>query len=224
MVLRKNYPLILIFFLAVIFIIFFQFNYKSITRAKDDFLLPPQIVHFTFGYGEVIADAMWLRTVQDFNYCKSKKLKADGTPSVDCEDFGWVYQMLDRITDISPRFRIVYATGTLTLSILVSDIQGASRLFDKAVRAFPKDWPILYRAGYHALYEEKNKTKAAGLLMEAARNGAPPWVYSLSGGLYGESGQLELAEKLLQEMKASKAEDFMIKKFEEKIARFKENP
>ena len=125
--------------------------------------------------------------------------------------------MLDLITDLSPKFRIAYATGGIILSVLVSDIKGATKILDKAVKEFPNDWPILYRASYHALVEEKDKAKAADLFARAVRNGAPQWVYAMAGRLYGETGQIEMAEKLLEEMKSINADEVLIKRLEDKI-------
>ena len=155
---------------------------------------PSSLVHFTCGYREIMADLFWIRSIQDFDYCEkslSKNL---------CKGNGWLYQTLDLTTELSPQFRMVYSAGAMALTIVISDIEGASKLFDKATTRFPTDWIILYKAAYHALYEEKNQGKAAKLMEQAARNGAPDWVYMLSTRLYTEAGQRELGERLLAEM------------------------
>ncbi len=157
-------------------------------------LPPPHIKHLTFGFSEQIADQFWIRSIQDFDYCEERI--ADNT----CRNQSWLYQMLDLVTELSPRFRMPHAAGPLALTVIISDIEGASKLFDKAVRNFPKDWPILYRAAYHALLEEKNKEKAAKLLYEAAKHGAPGWVYTLAGRLYTEAGEKELGERIYAEI------------------------
>ncbi|MEK6775216.1 MAG: hypothetical protein AABY64_14845 [Bdellovibrionota bacterium] len=157
-------------------------------------LPPPHITHFTFGFAEQMADQFWVRVIQDFDYCEQKI--AENT----CRNQGWLYQMLDLITDLSPNFRMPHATGPLALTVIISDIEGASKLFDKAVKNFPKDWPILYRAAYQALSEEKNKEKAADLLYRAAKYGAPSWAYTLAGRLYSEAGAQELGERIYQEI------------------------
>ena len=125
--------------------------------------------------------------------------------------------MLDSTTSLSPNFRIPYAAGGLALSVIVGDIEGASKLFEKGVAAFPNDWPILYRAAYHSLYEMKNKKRAAELLIQAGKNGAPPWVFTLAGRLYSDEGEIFLAESLLQEMKDTKQDASFINRLQEKI-------
>ncbi len=166
-----------------------QYNQAAIANIP-----PPQIVHFTFGFSEQIADQFWLRSIQDFDYCEQQI--AENT----CRNQSWLYQMLDLITELSPNFRMPHAAGPLALTVIISDIEGASKLFDKAVKNFPNDWPILYRAAYQAIIEEKNKEKAAKLLFQAAKNGAPDWTYVLAGRLYSESGAKELGEKIYEEI------------------------
>lgn len=172
---------------------------------------PPHLEFFHFGYNEVIADSLWVRAIQDFDYCESQIAQNL------CVGNSWLFQMLDSITNLSPHFRVVYATGTLTLSVLISDIEGASKLFDKAVRAFPTDGPILYRAAYHALYEEKNNEKAADLAVRAAQYGGPAWLYSLATRLYTEAGQKELGERLYQDLKAKGEDESLLKRMRDKL-------
>lgn len=176
-------------------------------------LSPPKYLEFfVFGHSEVVADYLWIRAIQDFDYCEEL------VATQRCKDNGWLYQMLDSITNLSPRFRIPYATGGLALTVIVSDYAGASKFFDKAVIAFPTDWPILYRAAYHALYEEKNNLKAAKLLEAAAKNGGLPWMYSLASRLYTEGGQKELGLRLYNELKSDPNTDpGILKRMREKL-------
>lgn len=163
-------------------------------RPPIPYLIPPQTQHFSFGMKEQMADTLWVRALQDFGYCEQPLAKQV------CRANSWVFRMLDLITDLAPKFRMPYATGGLTLSIVVNDQSGASVIFDKGVAAFPSDWPILSRAAYHALYEEKNKTKAAGLMERAAKAGAPPWYYLLAARLAKDEGDVNFGVSLLEEL------------------------
>jgi hypothetical protein len=156
-----------------------------------------EMQHFTFGYRETLADSAWLRLIQDIDYCE-KKIEGKNV----CRS-GWVYSMLDYISDLAPTFRMPLAVGPLVLAVVVDDTEGATKLYEKAVRLFPHHWPILYRAAYHAMAEEKNIPKAARLMELAAKEGAPPWVYNLATQLYSKAGQNELALRLYEEMKGS---------------------
>lgn len=189
-----RFPAFLMTLVSVVVLLALRPMLRPISLAAAPHLAPPQFKHFTFGYSEQFADTLWLRAIQDFDYCERKIDK------INCEGKSWLYQMLDLVSELSPHFRTVHSAGPLALTVIISDIEGASKLFDKAVRNFPNDWVILYRAAYHALYEENNRPKAATLLERAARNGAPPWTYSLAGRLYTEAGQRELGERIYQEI------------------------
>lgn len=188
----------------------------SVTAPPRSYLSPPDLKHFAFGYKEQIADVMWIRAIQDFDFCSEK------INSQECKGQSWLYQMIHQITELSPDFRMPYAAGSLALTIIISDYAGASKIFDKAVQKFPTDWPILSRAAYHALYEEKNKLKAAELLKQAAKQpGAPEWYYSLSGRLFAEGGELALGEALLRELKASNQPEHVIERLSQKLEEHK---
>ncbi|MNL16533.1 hypothetical protein D3C87_1375830 [compost metagenome] len=85
------------------------------------------------------------------------------------------------------------------------------------MKAFPTDWPILYRAAYHYLYEVNDKKRAAELLIEAGKNGAPSWVFSLAGRLYSDTGKLDLAKALLEQMIREKHDPAIIDRVRKKI-------
>lgn len=172
---------------------------------------PPHLERFSFGYQEVIADTLWIRALQDFDYCDSKI--ADNV----CRNNSWLFLMLDSITNLSPNFRIPYAAGALALTVIITDIDGATKIFDKGVKAFPNDWPLLYRAAYHYLYEVNDKKRAAELLIAAGKNGAPPWVFSLAGRLYSDSGKVDLAKALLEQMIRERQDPVLIERVRRKI-------
>lgn len=144
---------------------------------------------------------MWLRAIQDFEYCENEIEKGV------CIGQGWLFQMLNLITDLSPKFRMPYALGGLALGVLANDQQGASKIFDKAAVHFPQDWAILSRAAYHALIEEKDPLKASRLAKAAAENGAPPWYYLLANRAATEGGDLAFTEELIRQLESSESKD-----------------
>ncbi|WP_413288248.1 tetratricopeptide repeat protein [Bdellovibrio sp. HCB337] len=210
----ENPSFILLGFFSFFLVIYSQiYASKGLLEKPRDLLAPPAgIEHFTFGHKDVTADFFWVRAIQDFDYCDHQIGKNL------CVGKGWLYRMLNSITDLSPKFRMPYATGAIALSVMVSDVEGAARIFDKGVEQFPTDWKILYRAAYHYLYEVKDKKKAADLFVKAGRNGAPQWVFSLAGGLYNESNERAAAEAILQEMIKTEVDPAIIKRLEEKLA------
>ncbi len=199
-------------------------NYRG-----DWFIPPEESRYFLFGFAESYADSLWLRLIQNFDFCENRDVQ-DGrvamyyyqqnanqsgrstasnaneqaevplhlrTPS--CKK-GWAFQMLDRITDASPKFRIAYAVGGVGLSVMVDDREGATLLFEKAIKAYPNDWPILYRAAYHFLLENNDEQRAAELLGRAAEAGAPYWTAALAGRLYSKAGRTQLAKEVIGSM------------------------
>lgn len=175
--------------------------------------LPAGLHNYSFGQQFALADFAWIRSIQDFDYCENEIRKGQ------CRNNGWLYQMLEAITLLDPKFKEPYSFGGLALSIIISDIAGASQIFKKGVQQFSTDWVLAYKAAYHALYEEKDNLKAAQMMEAAAKNGAPDWVYSLAGKLYAEGGRKELAIRLYEELRQNPAIPAdVLKKLEERIA------
>ena len=188
--------------------------------VKPTHLVPPSnsIKHFTFGYDHFLSALMWVRVVQDFHVCDQQKERAvfpGPNPNLDpitdaltrelpdstCE-MGWVYKMLDVITELSPNFKRVYYDGATMLSVIVDDREGAKKIYDKGIEMYPDDWNILYRAAYHELFEMQDGAKAGELLFRAADRGAPGWVYSLAAKLHTRFGKAALAKGILESVLA----------------------
>ncbi len=145
---------------------------------------PPQFIRYlTFGFNDLIADIFWVRWLQDIDLCtksggfgetqkaKDDRKHFDPNKNVGKCEMGWSYHMLDRITDLAPKFDLPYRVGIIALSVFVKDRQGASLFIDKAVRTFPTNWVIAYRGAYHFMFEDVNPDRAAELLFIAAKNG-----------------------------------------------------
>ncbi|MBX3022021.1 MAG: hypothetical protein KF799_10125 [Bdellovibrionales bacterium] len=175
------------------------------------FLVPPpdKIEYMTFGFRQSVADTFWLRWIQDADTCYAylDVVKMNPSPqgfmdgSVDDRyynprnkhcDNSWGFKMLDTVTKVDERFKMPYLAGTMALSVLVEDFEGASAIFERGLTVYPDDWVINYRAAYHFLFDKQNLTRAAQLLEHAANHGGPDWLRSLAARLYTKTGQLEL--------------------------------
>jgi hypothetical protein len=102
-------------------------NHQLSSSVLDDHpsLYPPtEIRHFTLGYSEIVADLLWLRTIQDFDYCENRPAGALPSGAYKCNR-GWVFHMIDSVTELAPNFRTPYTTGALVLSVIVNDVSGA---------------------------------------------------------------------------------------------------
>jgi hypothetical protein len=180
-------------------------GYRDRVPLRINVSPPKSLAWVTFGYSEVLADLLWLRSLQDFDFCSEPQGVGGGGYTI-CRDHSWLFDQLDRVTDLSPSFRMPFSAGPLALSVLITDIEGATNLFKKAVVSFPKDWPIHYRAAYHAMIEEKKPLKAANLLKIAYENGGPQWLSALAGRMYVEGGAIQLGLNLAQSLEAGSDE------------------
>lgn len=173
---------------------------------------PPQLVHFSFGFRNTFSDMLWIRSLQDLDYCEKKISEKE------CVAKGWLFKIIDLATELDPSFVMPHSYGALSLSIIVSDKQGATAIFEKAVARFPQYWVIPYWAGYHALYEESNPNKAANYMEKAARSGAPQWVFSLASRLYTDTGRKEVAANLIKELESSNFDPDLLKRMKKKLS------
>lgn len=177
--------------------------------------------HFTLGFDELLADSLWLRLIQDYDLCEQQRAE-EGAPRIgvnrvsDCRK-GWVFHMLNVITELAPKFRMPYATGGVALSVLVDDVEGATILINKAVRRFPHDWPILYRASYHFLFELDDKSRAAELMVRAAQNGGPDWLPLLAARLYTKAGKAYLGHSVLSHFEKQYGDNPGLEKLRERL-------
>lgn len=186
---------------------------------------PMEIKHFTLGMNNAFADLLWLRLIQDIDYCGGINVTEVNWDEVKrekpkCSD-GWVAKMLDLITELSPDFYLVYRVGITALPIIVGDQEGAEKFINKATAKYPKDWTIAYRSAYFYIYEIKNPVRAAELLRIAGENGAPDWVFSLAARLFDEGGQLLLGISVLEDTLKTTQEEYLRKDLEKKLAKLK---
>lgn len=206
-------------------ILFLNINLKILTSSKYESALvcvSEYTKYYAFGFANQMVDSFWIRFLQELDAYNQLTI-AD--PHL-CPDkiSSWHFHIVNVAFDLDRNFLELYLHAPLLVAVTIGDTQGASILFDKSVIAFPNDWRILYRAAYQAMIEEKNKPKAADLLYRAGKNGAPSWVMSLAGGLFNESGDRQMAERIYEELLAdSKDEDAAIRlkqKLDKKLKNF----
>lgn len=183
----------------------------SLQADKEPLLLPPsQIEHFTFGHRELISDLLWLRAIQAFDFCGGTFVSDErvnyGKRTVNLCEKGWVFQMLDAATRISPRYRIIYTRGAVNLSVVVNDRLGARELYLRGMKAIPDHWGIFYQAGYHEIFE-MNDPELGGKYVDRAGRlpGSPLWLPLLAAQLYNKAGQAEFGLRALADFYHDKA-------------------
>ena len=172
--------------------------------ADQRLIPPPQMVeHLAFGYRETMADVLWIRLLQDAHICEQIEGGIAHVEGVVREGpacrLGWVYRMMDKLTDLAPRWKQPFSIFSTLLSVIVDDREGARLILEKAIQRFPHEWDFRFQAGYHYLLEEKNEPRAAELMLEAAQRGAPPWVYALAANLMSRHGKAMVARAVLED-------------------------
>lgn len=207
--------------IALFLMIQLGLSYKVHHSELNKIYLPPSksLKFVSFGFNDLFSSLLWLRLVQDIEVCDQgpakgaiPELDANKDPLADvlerkmpeskCKN-GWVFQMLDVISDLTPDFETVYTDGATFLSVLVDDREGAQKIFAKGRMEFPDNWQIYYRSAYHELFEMQNAEAAAELLRQAGEKGAPDWVYALSAKLLTRLGRAEFAKTVLEGVVAS---------------------
>lgn len=233
---RQSWHLWIVFAVSYVAVWAFTSD-KVISNTADKFLNPPPefIEYFHFGFKESMADTLWLRWIQDSDYCQTYLAPAVvGTHYVGADDErltknprhriceqSWGFKMLDATTKLAPKFLMPYEAGGTTLSVLVEDYEGATVIFERGLKEYPKDWNLAYRAAYHFLFDKQDLPRAAQLLVTAGENGAPDWVRSLAARLYEKSGQIELGVTTLESYKKTLKDEKAIADVENRIAKLK---
>ena len=169
---------------------------------KPYYFAPPDVIrHFAFGYNDVYADLLWVRYIQDADYCNFQKGTPvyDGKTKYQCHK-GWAFHMVQAITELAPRFKSAYTLSSTIMGVLMGDKEGTRIIVDKAVKMFPEDWEVFFHAGNHYLIELQENEQAAEYLLTAAKKGGPVWLYSLAAKIYTKEGQLDVAEQFLKKI------------------------
>ena len=182
--------------------IFFFGESRFTSIRKPYYFSPPEVIkYFTFGYNDVYADLLWVRYIQNADFCSYDKgiPVYDGKTKFNCNK-GWAFHMANAVTELAPRFKRPYITSSVMMGIIMGDKEGARLILDKAVKQFTKDWDVFFHTGHHYLLELNQPSIAAELLLTAARLGGPYWLYSLSAKLYSESGRIDVAEQMMIKM------------------------
>lgn len=210
-------------FLGCVFIILsndFQMRQKDVVRIYPINALQ----YFHFGHKNAMADLFWISTIQNIDYCENEDQAPTYNPGVGVDaalsavlkpsrcDRGWVFQMMDFVTDLAPRFEAVYEIGGVVLSVVVDDREGAKIIFDKGLVQFPNNWVLNYRAAYHYLIELQKPGRAAELLMGAYQNGGPDYLPTLASRLYSKVGRATLGYTTLKTFVESSPDSPMIER------------
>ncbi len=179
---------------------FFGGTFKE-REKKPLYFAPPDILqHFSLGYRDFLANLLWLRFIQDADFCSFEQGKPMYKGSKKHCELGWSYNMAEAISELAPRFKTLYTLSPVIMSVFTGDKKGAERILLKGLKYFPKDWRINFYMAYLYAVDIKKPELAARYAYQSAENGGPDWLYSLSAKQYGEAKQFILGEAVLKEL------------------------
>ena len=141
----------------------------------------------SLGYRELAADLLWLQAIQVMG---ERKLS---------EEAGhWLYQAVDRITTLDPKFVRAYEAGSHALCILVVLPEESNRLLEKGMRHNPQEWKLPFLLGINYYFEFGDDEKAAEAMAKAAGlPGAPERLVSFAAKLFVSAKSPQQAVELL---------------------------
>jgi len=153
--------------------------------------LDPKILQLlSLGQQRMMSSALWVQTMfkSDLLHHKERSLK------------NWMYLRVNAITDLTPYFYKAYSIGAQYLSIIKDDDLGAKKIYDKGLLIFPKNYQLLYGAGFHYFYELGESEKASKLFERSIQYGNKmAFLPSLVARIKANSGDLYAAKKLIIE-------------------------
>lgn len=141
----------------------------------------------SLGYRALVADLLWLQAIQVMG---ERKLSA--------EEGHWLYDAVDRITTLDPKFVRAYEAGSHALCILVVMPEESNRLLEKGIQHNPQEWKLPFLLGINYYFELADDEKAAEAMAKAARlPGAPEGIARLAAKLFVSARSPQQAVELL---------------------------
>ena len=141
----------------------------------------------SLGYRELAADLLWLQAIQVMG---ERKLSE--------EEGHWLYDAVDRITTLDPKFVRAYEAGSHALCILVVMPEKSNRLLEKGMQHNPQEWKLPFLLGINYYFELGDDEKAAEAMAKAARlPGAPEGIARLAAKLFVSARSPQQAVELL---------------------------
>ena len=130
---------------------------------------------------DFLADLIWFRTCYYF-----------GAHALTDKEYGYLYYLLDRISDLAPRWELPYMFGAVVLYLEAGNPVEALKLIKKGNNNVPKCWELVFLKGYIFWKQFNNLEAASTILFKASQiNGAPEYLSYLSGTLATHTGEKE---------------------------------
>lgn len=168
-------------------------KHKGIGQRIEKFMLLPRGEYLkpaVIGYDQLAGDIIWLRAIQVI-----------GERVITSQGYNWVYNALDIVTTLDPKFAYAYQLGGVTLSVLGKRPDLSNMLLEKGMRENPSVWQMPFYVGFNYFFYLNDYWNAARYMAIASNlPGHPEYLPKLSARLYVQSGTPDIALDFLNKM------------------------
>ena len=156
---------------------------RSLMRLPDG-----EVLKFvSLGYQNIVADVIWLRIIQVF-----------GDRTVTEDGYNWIYNALDAVTTLDPRFVEAYLAGSMTLTVMADHVEQSNQILKKGIAADLNQWKIPFILGFNYFNFLGDYRRAAEYIeMATAMPGRPDWLPLLAARLHVQADAPQLALEFL---------------------------
>jgi hypothetical protein len=159
------------------------------------------------GYGNLVADYYWFQTIGYFggHYLADQK-------------YPWLAHILNLVTDLDPRFGVVYSFGGVVLALEAQQVDESIALLEKGMVNLPGNWKLPFYAGFNYFYFKGDLSRAAPLIERAATlPGHPEYLPRLAATLYARAGRVGDAIAFLETVMKSVDDERLRENIRQKI-------
>jgi hypothetical protein len=185
-------------------------NLKASIPKAQRFMALPQgdfLRVLSLGYRQVVADLLWLQTVQMM-----------GEKTVSKESGRWIFHALDVATTLDPKFVVAYEAGGIALCTMVVLPDASNALLEKGMRNNPEEWKLPFMLGINYYFEFQDDAKAAHYIAQASRlPGAPEYLARLAARLYASAREPQTAIDLLAQVYEHTTDDNVKRVLEQRV-------
>lgn len=185
---RRIFPSLLLLLVIPLYLLLYQAAWsqqREVRRAaRAGYVIPSKYSRIlALDYKGLLSDYLLLKTITFYG----DRLMAE--KPLDDEDWRFITQSLETVTDLDPYFLDPYLLGEGLLVWEAGKIDEANHLLEKGRQHRKNDWQIPFYIGFNYFYFQTNYEKGAEYLMAASRlPDSPEFLPSLAARLsyYGD--------------------------------------
>ena len=130
-------------------------------------------------------------------------------------DYGYLYYLANKVTDLDPQFEIAYKIAGLVLAQYGNEIELSNKILEKGLPYSQKLWEIPFYLGFNHFYFLNDSFKAAKYLELASLHAlAPKYFPHLVSRLYSEAQTPDTALAFIDSLKNSEHDPITAVRYE----------